>query len=134
MKYFKYILLFTCINVNAQINQCYRIPMSKWVNKGGLHDKKVQTKYLIFEKYFNDSIKVVQNEKTIASKFIKTDRNIEASTEFITIESKTSQKLYIYLKGKCYFFYLKKRYKYYYFNQFENNIGIQYSNYQREYY
>ena len=134
MKYISYILFLSYINLNAQTIKYTKIPMSKWTNKGGLHDKNVNNRYLIFEKYFDDSIKVIVEKKIIANKLIKTNKRIEASNEFITFETKGSQKIYIYINKKCYFFNLKKRYKYYYFNHFEDKIGIQYSNYQREYY
>ena len=119
--------------VFCQSSDCRRIPMAKWTSKVYPFDLDTQSKVMVFEMYFNDSVSVFAEGQTIAREFIKTERTLGAAKTVIET-SIYGKKMTIFIGKDCYTFHFKKGFKYYYFTRHSKGVGIQYSNYQREYY
>lgn len=101
-------------------------------------DTSLKVVNLIFERMFDDSIKVYLNSSEIVAKKIKTDKNVSVVNEEFKIDyhQLINPKIEIWLieKNKKISFAPKQGYTLCYLNRYNNIWSLEFSNYQRMYY
>ena len=91
--------------------------------------------FLIFEKYFDDTISINYLKREKCRFYAKTDKRVEAVQTICKIDSIIeNQDIILSINRKHYFFTPIKNYRYYYITKHNSTIHITYSNIEREYY
>lgn len=119
-------------------SSCSRKNIKVYIEKGSTNKEYMESeKDIVFQYFFNDSIKVYSENKLLFSEFVKTNPKYQVAEKYLTIKERdlpSSNHVFIHFRNDIYKLSLQDKYSFYYMNFLSGKLTVVCTNEERKFY